>query len=92
MIGFDSYHYKYASGREGDYFITGFAPSKIGITIYAHCDYDGLEDDLVAFGKYKKGVGCIYIKSLADIDVKILKNIITNCIKWNKTTYPKKIT
>jgi Domain of unknown function (DU1801) len=89
MIGFDSYHYKYASEREGNYFITGFAPSKIGITIYAHCDYDGLEDDLAAFGKYKKGVGCIYIKSLADVDIKILKKIITNCVKWNKKTYPK---
>jgi Domain of unknown function (DU1801) len=92
MVGFGTYNYKYASGREGNYFITGFAPSKIGITIYAHCDYNGLTEDIAELGKFKKGVGCIYIKSLADIDIKMLKKIITNCIKWNKKTYPKKIT
>jgi hypothetical protein len=76
MIGFGSYHYKYASGREGDWFIVGFAPSKVGITIYTNCYFANSEELLARLGKHKKGKSCLYIKELKDLDLDILEKII----------------
>ena len=87
MFGFDQYHYKYESGREGDAFITGFAPSKVGITIYCLSDYPELNSDLAKLGKYKAGKSCLYIKKLSDIDLSVLTNIIKNTISGIKQKY-----
>lgn len=93
MIGFGFYHYKYESGREGDSFAAGFAPSKIGITIYTNCD---IETDfntaqklelLPKLGKYKASKACLYIKKLADIDLETLKQIINKSYKYAITRY-----
>jgi Domain of unknown function (DU1801) len=80
MIGFGSYHYKYASGREGDYFITGFAPSKVGITLYV-LKYGEDNSELDKLGKFKNGKGCLYIKKLEDIDLAVLKKLIKEKLK-----------
>ena len=79
IVGFGSYHYKYASGREGDWFLTGFSPRKQNISIYLICDlasWQGLDQ----LGKYKIGKSCLYIKRLSDIDLEVLKDAIKDSI------------
>ena len=87
IIGFGEYHYKYKTGREGDWFLTGFAPRKQALALYLMCDlsHDGL--DFTGLGKYKLGKGCLYIKRLSDIDVEVLKRIIQNSIRIIEEKY-----
>lgn len=85
IIGFGSYHYKYENGREGDFMLTGFSPRKTSLTIYC---MTGFNDELMEnLGKYKTGKSCLYVKKLADIDVKILKKIILKSINRLKQKY-----
>jgi len=82
IVGFGNYHYKSKSGREGDWFYCGFSPRKQNLTIYTTmCDLSNHKDLLKELGKHKTSKSCIYIKTLADIDVKILKEIVTNSFK-----------
>ena len=87
IVGFGEYHYKYKSGREGDWFLTGFAPRKQALTLYLMCDlsHDGL--DFNGLGKNKKGKGCLYIKHLSDVDKDVLKRIIKDSIKIIEQKY-----
>lgn len=80
MIGFGDYHYKYAIGREGDWFLTGFSPRKNALTIYLMYDISHISIDFSTLGKHKKGKSCLYIKSLDDVDLKALENIIKTSI------------
>ena len=87
IIGFGSYHYKYASGHEGDAPMLGFSPRKAAISLYV---FTGLQEHrhlLDSLGKYKMGKACIYIKQLSDIDEKILKTIMKESIRYLKATY-----
>lgn len=77
LIGFGTYHYKYASGQEGEWFPVGFASRKAAITIYLGTSLEGLEELLAKLGKHKTGKGCIYIKRLADVDLGVLEDLIT---------------
>ena len=93
IVGFGSYHYKYASGREGDWPVTGFSPRKENMTIYFCGCLPDMKDQLKQLGKYKTGVGCLYFKKLSDIDQKILKQMLVinkkmlaNIIKQRKQT------
>lgn len=76
MIGFGEYHYKYASGREGDWFLTGFAPRKQNISLYIMAGFKRYEELMPKLGKYKTGKSCLYINKLADVDEKVLKELI----------------
>jgi len=76
IIGFGLYHYVYATGREGDMPVIAFSPRKQAITIYLKASLEGLSDELANMGKHKTGVGCLYIKSLKDIDKAVLKQIL----------------
>lgn len=76
IIGFGSYHYKSKSGREGDWMRIGFAPRKNQLSLYITMDAAQLKIDLDAMGKYKTGKGCIYIRTLEDVDNAKLKEII----------------
>ena len=77
IIGYGDLHYKYSSGREGDWFKCGFSPRKAKISMYLmQCDISRAQDLLDQLGKHKTGKGCLYINKLADIDKKILKVII----------------
>lgn len=77
IIGFGDLHYKYASGREGDWFKCGFSPRKANISMYLmQCDISRAQDLLDQLGKHKTGKGCLYINKLADINKEILKIII----------------
>ena len=80
IVGFDSYHYVYDSGREGDMPIVGFAPRKAANVLYGTLGFDGAEALLVRLGKYTTGKGCLYIKKLADVDIKVLEILIQNAV------------
>ena len=84
MVGFGNYHYKYASGREGDWFITGFSPRKQSLTLYTMTYLEKHKDILKRLGKFKTGKGCLYINNLEDIDMKVLKELITTTVKAHK--------
>lgn len=76
MIGFGCYHYKYASGHEGEYFLIGFAPGKTKFSIYLMCGAEAHPAVLSRLGKYKTGKSCLYINKLSDVDVEVLRELI----------------
>lgn len=80
IVGFGSYHYKYASGREGDWFLAGFSPRKQNISIYIMAGFSQQTDLLEKLGKHKTGKGCLYIKRLSDIDRAVLKTMIQRSV------------
>ncbi len=80
LIGFGRYQYKYKSGREGDWFLTGFAPGKQNISIHIISYLDNYSELLMTLGKHKCGKSCIYVKQLADINLDVLKKIIGKSI------------
>ena len=89
IIGFGRMHYKYASGREGDWFKAGFAPRKDFFTLYLCPGGFAQHGDLMQnLGKYKTGVGCLYVKKLEDVDEKVLRQLITRTVKGNRTLAP----
>lgn len=76
IVGFGHYHYKYASGREGDWFLTGFSPRKQSLTLYimsGFAEYDTLMNKL---GKYKTGKSCLYVKKMEDVDEATLRELV----------------
>jgi hypothetical protein len=87
IIGFGKYHYKYASGREGDWPITGFSPRKDSISIYLMCDLKKNKELLKKLGPHKNGVSCLYIKKLEDIKIQILKRLIKDTIEYSNNHY-----
>jgi hypothetical protein len=87
IIGFGQYHYKYASGHEGDAPLLGFSPRKAEISLYVYTGLEEHEHLLENFGKFRKGKACIYIKKLADINFKELQKVMTETIKYLKSTY-----
>lgn len=88
IVGFGSYHYKYASGHEGDAPLTGFSPRKGTLTLYILAGFDQYEELLAGLGKFKTGKSCLYIKSLADVDQKALRKLITASVQHMKATNP----
>lgn len=89
IIGFGSYHYKYASGHEGDAPLVGFSPRKDKISLYLS-PADPKRDELLArLGKHKAGKGCVYVRKLADIDADVLKELIVHSVKTLKEAYPQ---
>ena len=81
IVGFGRVHYKYESGREGDWFKTGFAPRKDSFTLHLCGGFERHADLLQKLGKHKAGVGCLYIKKLEDVDEKVLKQLIERIAK-----------
>lgn len=90
IIGFGSYHYKYASGHEGDAPLVGFSPRKDAVSLYLCSSFESKEELLSKFGKHKAGKGCIYIKKIADIDIEILKKMISYSVENLNKLYPSK--
>lgn len=84
IIGFGDHHYVYESGREGDWFITGFSPRVQNITLYMMGGFDA--DVLKKLGKYKTGKGCLYINKLEDVDQKVLSELIKKSVKQSKAS------
>lgn len=87
MVGFGTYHYRYASGREGDWFVTGFSPRKKDLTLYLMAGFEHSEALLEKLGKFKLGKSCLYVKRLSDIDMKVLKQLVSDSVKHTKQQY-----
>lgn len=88
MLGFGRYHYKYASGQEGEYFITGYAVRKANITLYLMLPEEPQRSEYIKdLGKYKVGKSCLYINKLADIDIGVLEKMIVAAVDYVKETY-----
>ena len=88
IIGFGSYHYKYASGREGDAPLVAFSPRKEKISLYLAYESEEREKLLGNFGKYTKSKACIYVNKLADIDTNVLKDLIIYTVETYQNLYP----
>ena len=84
IVGFGSYHYKGASGREGDWMLTGFSPRKQNLTLYLMHGFDVHKDLLKKLGKHTTSMGCLYIKKLDDVDKKVLKELVAESVKRMK--------
>jgi hypothetical protein len=80
IVGFGSYHYKYASGREGDICLVGFSSRKGDITMYGLCAAPDHEALIAKLGRHKAGKGCLYIRSLSDIDLKVLQKLVADAV------------
>lgn len=87
IVGFGTYHYKYASGREGEFMVTGFSPRKRNLTIYIMPGFDQYAQMLSRLGKYKTGRSCLYVNKLADIDVDVLRELIEADVKYMREKY-----
>jgi hypothetical protein len=81
IVGFGEYHFAYASGREGDWFLTGFSPRKQNLTLYILSGFEGHKDLLSRLGKHKTSKSCLYIRSLEDLDLVVLKRLIRASVR-----------
>ena len=88
IIGFGSYHYKYDSGREGDMPLVGFSPRKAATVLYLMLGTGNYAAQLAKLGKHTTGKGCLYIKKVADVDQKVLADLIAKCVAGMRAKYP----
>ncbi len=88
IVGFGSYHYRYDSGHEGDSCLTGFASRKGDISVYLLGDFPGREALLAKLGKHKMGKACLYIRRLADVDLKVLERLVVESVAEVKRRHP----
>jgi len=86
IVGFGKYHYKYASGREGDWFLTGFSPRVQNLTLYIMSGFDEYDELLGKLGKYSTGKSCLYIKKLEDVDQDVLRELVGKSVAHMKET------
>ena len=87
IVGFGRYHYRYESGREGDFMITGFSPRKANLVVYVLPGYDDISDDLAELGKHKIGKSCLYINKLGDVDLAVLERIVGDGVARMRRDY-----
>lgn len=87
MIGFGSYHYRYESGREGDWFLTGVSPRKQNLTLYILPGHERYPDLMERLGRCKTGKSCIYVKTLEDIDTAVLRELVARSVEHLRRTY-----
>lgn len=87
MVGFGSYHYRYQSGREGDWFLAGFAPRKANLVVYVMAGFDGHEEIMARLGKYKTGKSCLYVNRLADVDMAVLEELVSASVVHMRKIY-----
>lgn len=87
IIGYGRYHYKYDSGREGEFFLTGFSPRKPALTIYILPGYRDLSAKLKRLGKCKTGKSCLYLNKLEDADLDVLAAMIEDGLSYMRAHY-----
>ncbi len=80
IVGFGSYHYKYQSGREGDWLVTGFSPRKQNLAVYIMPGFSRYSRLMNRLGKYKTGKSCLYLRRLGDVDQKVLRQLVTRSV------------
>lgn len=81
IIGFGSYHYRYESGREGDWFLTGVSPRKQSLTLYIMPGFSGSQDLLERLGEFRTGKSCLYVRQLDDVDRDVLRELIRTSVE-----------
>ncbi|MGD9489840.1 MAG: DUF1801 domain-containing protein [Calditrichaceae bacterium] len=89
IVGFGNYHYKYASGREGDWFLTGFSPRKQNLTLYIMSGFEKYDELMQKLGKYKTGKACLYINTLDDVNTDVLTELVSLSVKYIAGAYKK---
>jgi hypothetical protein len=87
IVGLGSYHYRYASGREGDWPLTGFAPRKQALTLYIMAGFKRYPQLMKKLGKHSTGSSCLYIKRLEDVDLAVLEELIRESVRHIKHVY-----
>lgn len=80
IVGFGRYHYRYASGREGDWMLIGFSPRRNDLTLYIMPGFDRYESLMARLGKHKTGKSCLYLKRLADVDMAVLEQLVRESV------------
>jgi len=88
IVGFGKYHYKYESGREGDFFLTGFSPRKQALTLYIISGFSVHPKLMEKLGKYKIGKSCLYVKKLDDLDRSVLAQLVKESVAYIREKYP----
>jgi len=81
IVGFGRYHYKYASGREGEWMLMGFSPRKKDLTLYVMPGFEDFAELMQKLGKYKTGRACLYLKKLEDVDTRVLRKLFACALK-----------
>ena len=89
IVGFGSYHYKYPSGHEGDSALAAFAARGSELVVYVAADFEGRDALLASLGKHKTGKVCVYIRRLADVDLKVLETLVARSVADTKRRYPE---
>lgn len=89
IVGFGSYHYKYASGHEGDSALAAFAARGRELVVYIEADFEGRDILLARLGKHKTGKVCVYIRRLANVDLEVLEMLVARSIAETKRRYPQ---
>lgn len=90
IVGFGSYHYRYASGREGDWMLAGFSPRARELTVYIMAGFEGAEKTLARLGRHRMSSGsCLYLKRLADVDLEILEELVRASVEKLRRAYPE---
>jgi hypothetical protein len=87
IVGFGTYHYKYDSGREGDFMVTGFSPRKQALTVYIMPGFERFDALMKKLGKYQTGKSCLYIKRLSDVEEDVLEELINESVKFMRREY-----
>lgn len=89
IVGFGQYHYRYASGREGDSMLVGFSPRAQNLTLYFPAGFDKLTPLLKKLGKFSTGKGCLHVKRMDDVDMSVLEAIVRQAVKEAKAVDAK---
>jgi len=87
LIGYGTYDYKYASGREGSFFVAGFSPRAQNITVYIMSGFSQHASLMNKLGRYKTGKSCLYLKKLDDVNARVLQSLIERSVKYMRKTY-----
>lgn len=87
MVGFGTYHYKYASGREGDWFLAGFAPRKANLVVHIMSGFKQHDALMKKLGKHKTGSSCLYINKLTDVDMDVLRELVRRSVEHVSNAY-----
>jgi hypothetical protein len=88
IVGYGKYHYKYESGREGDFFLTGFSPRKQALSLYIVSGFSLNPELMEKLGKYKTGKSCLYVKKLDDLDREVLAQLVEESVAYIRKKYP----
>jgi hypothetical protein len=88
IVGFGRYHYRYASGREGEWALVGFSPRKQNLAVYIMPGFEPFRELMKKLGKHKTGKSCLYINALADVDEAVLEELILESVELMRERYP----